>query len=155
MKRRVRTIAATALAAALCWPLGGCLSPTLPVPPPEPQPLAEPLARLLPDTKNIHVRGTDALKGALVVMWNEELELGTLDKADDSGAYEAVLAVDVSCTRPHNHIQLWQTDMQGKNSEIKTYRLPNTLGDVLLPPGNAGCPDAGGADTGGVDAGSD
>ena len=154
MNRRVRSVAAVALAAALCWPLVGCLSPTLPVPPPEPLALQEPLAKLLPDAKSIQVQGSDAVKGAIVAMWNEELQQGMIVKADDTGAYESVLAVDVSCTRPQNHIQLWQTDMQGKASEIKTYRLPNVFGDIPLPPGNAGCPDAGGADVG-AEAGSD
>jgi hypothetical protein len=132
-----------ALAAALCWPLGSCLAPTLPVPPPEPVALQEPLAKLLGDAKSIQVQGKGAVKGAIVALWNEELQLGTIVKADDSGAYESVLSVDVSCLRPQNHIQLWQTDMEGKSSEIKTYRLPNVLGDVPLPPDNAGCPDAG------------
>jgi hypothetical protein len=152
MKRRVCSMAAAAFVVAVWWPLGGCLSPTLPVPPPEPMALQEPLARLLPGGTNIRVQGTDAVKGALVAMWNEELQAGTIVKADDSGAYESVLGVDVSCTRPHNHIQLWQTDMEGKNSEVKTYRLPNTLGDVLLPPDNAGCPDAGSAAAGSAGA---
>ncbi len=49
----------------------------------------------------------------------------------------------MSCLRPQNHIQLWQTDIDGTSSEIKTYRLPNSLGDVSLPPDDAGCPDAG------------
>ncbi len=149
MKRRVCSMAAAAVAVAIWLPLGGCLSPTLPVPPPEPLALQEPLAKLLPGAKNIQIQGTDAVKGALVAMWNEELQDGTIVKADNSGTYESVLSVDVSCTRPQNHIQLWQTDMEGKNSEIKTYRLPNTFGDVPLPPdNNAGCPDAGSADVG-------
>ena len=146
MNRRVCSMVAAAFAAAIWWPLGGCLSPTLPVPPPEPLALQEPLAKLLPDGKNIRVQGTDAVKGAIVAMWNEELQAGLIVKADNSGAYESVLGVDVSCTRPQNHIQLWQTDMEGKTSEVKTYRLPNTFGDVPLPPDNAGCPDAGNAD---------
>jgi hypothetical protein len=56
------------------------------------------------------------------------------------------LAVDVTCKRPQNHIQLWQTDMEGKSSEVKTYRLPNAFGDVPLPPDDVGCPDAAAAD---------
>jgi hypothetical protein len=118
----------------------------LPVPPPEPVALQEPLAKLLPGGKTIQIEGTDALKGAIVALWNEEVQAGAIVKADDTGAYQSLLTVDVSCTRPHNHIQLWQTDMDGKNSEVRTYRLPNTLGDVPLPPDDAGCPDAGAAD---------
>jgi hypothetical protein len=67
-------------------------------------------------------------------------------RADDKGTYQSFLAVDVSCTRPYNHIELWQTNMDGKISEAKTYRLPNTLGDVPLPRDMAGCPDAGADD---------
>jgi hypothetical protein len=148
MNRRVRSVAVTAFVTALCWSLGGCLSPTLPVPPPEPLALQEPLAILLGDAKSIQVQGHDAQKGAIVSLWNEEMQLGTIVKADQNGAYESVLAVDVSCMRPQNHIQLWQTDMEGRSSDIKTYRLPNVGGDVPLPPGNAGCPDAGGVDSG-------
>jgi len=156
MNWRVRSLAATALVGALCWPLGGCLSPTLPVPPPEPLALQEPLAKLLPDAKSIQVQGTDAVKGAIVAMWNEDMQQGLIVKADEGGAYESVLAVDVSCTRRQNYIQLWQTDMQGKASEIKTYRLPNVFGDVPLPPGDTGCPDGGGADVGALpDAATD
>jgi hypothetical protein len=155
---RVRAAVGSALVAALCSALGGCLSPTLPVPPPEPVALQEPLAKLQAGGKSIRVEGTDALKGALVAMWNEELQEGMIVKADDRGAYQSVLAVDVSCTRPQNHIQLWQTDMDGKTSEAKTYRLPNTFGDVPLPPDDAGCPDAGTADVeipSDADAGTD
>jgi hypothetical protein len=135
-----------ALAVALCCPLGACLSPTLPVPPPEPLALQEPLASLLGDGKSIRVKGNGASQRAMVAMWNEEMQLGTIVKADEGGAYEGVVEVDVSCLRPHNHIQLWQTDMEGKSSEMKTYRLPNVTGDVPLPPDNSGCPDAGGPD---------
>jgi hypothetical protein len=145
-RRRVRSVVASALVLAVCSALGGCLSPTLPVPPPEPVALQEPLAKLQAGGKTIHVQGRDAVKGAMVALWNEELQEGTIVKADDSGAYESVLAVDVSCLRPQNHIQLWQTDMDGKNSEIKTYRLPNSFVDVPLPPDDAGCPDASAAD---------
>jgi hypothetical protein len=140
--RRVRSVAVSALTVGLCAALGGCLSPTLPVPPPEPVALQEPLAKLLMGGKAIQVEGKDAVKAAIVSLWNEELEVGAIVKADDNGDYRSLLAVDVSCVRPQNHIQLWQTDMDGKSSEIKTYRLPNTLGDVPLPPSDAGCPDA-------------
>jgi hypothetical protein len=141
--RRVRSVAALALTVAPCLASGGCLSPTLPVPPPEPLALQEPLAKLLTGGKTIQVEGTDAAKSAIVALWNEELQQGTIVKADDKGAYQSFLAVDVSCTRPQNHIQLWQTDMEGRNSEVKTYRLPNSFGDVPLPPGDGGCPDGG------------
>jgi hypothetical protein len=144
--RRVRSVAVSAFAVAVCAALGGCLSPTLPVPPPEPLALQEPLAKLLAGGKTIQVDGTDAVKGAIVALWNEELQAGMIVKADDTGAYQSLLAVDVSCKRPQNHIQLWQTDMDGKNSEVKTYRLPNSFGDVPLPPDDTGCPDAGAAD---------
>ena len=151
--RRAHSVAMVALAVALCSALGGCLSPTLPVPPPEPLALQEPLAKLLAGGKSIQVEGSDAVKGAIVSLWNDELQVGTIVKADDSGAYQSLLAVDVSCTRPQNHIQLWQTDMEGKSSEAKTYRLPNTFGDVPLPPDDAGCPDAGVADVTAPDGG--
>jgi hypothetical protein len=144
--RRVRWFAASALTIALCSALGSCLSPTLPVPPPEPLPLQEPLAKLVAGGTSIDIEGRDAVKGAIVALWNEELQAGTIVKADDTGAYRSLLAVDVSCKRPQNHIQLWQTDMDGKNSEVRTYRLPNSFGDVPLPPDDAGCPDAGVAD---------
>jgi hypothetical protein len=156
--RRVRSVVVSAFVVAVCSALGGCLSPTLPVPPPEPVALQEPLAKLQAGGKTIRVEGRDAVKGAIVALWNEELQEGTIVKADDSGAYESVLAVNVSCTRPQNHIQLWQTDMDGKNSEVKTYRLPNSFGDVPLPPDDAGCPDAGPADVeipADADAGAD
>jgi hypothetical protein len=141
--RRVRSVALAAFTMALCSALGSCLSPTLPVPPPEPVALHEPLAKLLTGGKSIQVEGKDAVHGAIVALWNEDLQTGTIVKADDTGAYQSLLAVDVSCRRPQNYIQLWQTDMDGKSSEIKTYRLPNTFGDVPLPPDDAGCPDAG------------
>jgi hypothetical protein len=154
--RRVRSAAAMALAAAFCGLLSGCLSPTLPVPPPEPVALHEPLAQLLADAKTIDIRGSDAVKGAIVAMWNEELQSGAIVRADDLGVYQSLLSVDVSCIRPQNHIQLWQTDMDGKSSEVKTYRLPNTFGDVPLPPDDAGCPDGGAIDAGiVVDGGAD
>ena len=146
--RRVRSVAVSALTVALCSALGGCLSPTLPVPPPEPLALQEPLAKLLAGGKSIQVEGSDAAQGALVALWNEELQAGSIVKADDTGAYQSLLGVDVSCKRPHNHIQLWQTDMDGKTSEVRTYRLPNTLGDVPLPPDDAGCPDPSAPDSG-------
>ena len=144
--RRVRSVAVAAFTMALCAALGGCLSPTLPVPPPEPVALQEPLAKLLTGGKTIQVEGRDAVRSAIVAMWNEELQSGMIVKADDTGAYQSLLAVDVSCRRPQNHIQLWQTDMDGKSSEVKTYRLPNSFGDIPLPPDDAGCPDAGLAD---------
>ena len=154
LSRRVRSVAVSACAVALCVALGSCLSPTLPVPPPDaPLALQEPLARLLGGAKTIQVDGTDAEKGAIVALWNEELQQGTIVKADDKGAYQSLLAVNVSCARPQNHIQLWQTDMEGKSSEVKTYRLPNSFGDVTLPPDDAGgCPDAGTDATAVVDA---
>jgi hypothetical protein len=156
--KRVRSVVVSALVVAVCSAHGGCLSPTLPVPPPEPVALLVPLAKLQAGGKTIHVEGRDAVRGAIVALWNEELQAGTIVKADDSGAYESVLAVDVSCARPQNHIQLWQTDMEGKNSEVKTYRLPNSFGDVPLPPDDAGCPDASPADVeipADADAGAD
>ncbi|HMJ52129.1 MAG TPA: hypothetical protein VK540_08630 [Polyangiaceae bacterium] len=156
--RRVRSEAFAALTVVLCFVLGGCLSPTLPVPPPEPLALQEPLARLLAGGSSIRVEGSGASNGAIVALWNEEMGVGSIVKADDKGAYQSLLAVDVSCTRPQNHIQLWQTDMEGKNSEVKTYRLPNSFGDVPLPPDDAGCPDAGVADVNsavGADGGAD
>lgn len=141
--RRVHSVALAGLAVGLCSALDGCLSPTLPVPPPEPLALQEPLAKLLAGGKTVQIEGTNAVNGALVAMWNEERQEGLIVKADDNGAYRSVLAVDVSCARPQNHIELWQTDMTGKSSEAKTYRLPNSFGDVPLPPDDAGCPDAG------------
>src|SRR5689334_14496775 len=113
--RRVRSVAVAALSVALCSTLGACLSPTLPVPPPEPVALQEPLAKLLAGGRTIQVDGTDAVKGAIVALWNEEMQAGTIVKADDTGAYQSLLAVDVSCKRPQNHIQLWQTDIDGKS----------------------------------------
>ena len=145
-RRRARSVAVAALTVALCAALGACLSPTLPVPPPEPLALQEPLAKLLTGGRTIQVEGKDAVNGGLVAMWNEETQSGVIVKADDKGAYQSVLGVDVSCRRPQNHIQLWQTDMDGKTSDVKTYRLPNSFGDIPLPPDDAGCPDAGAAD---------
>ena len=140
---RVNMVARLGFAAALCAAFAACLSPTLPVPPPEPVALQEPLARLQPGGRMIQIDGVGAVKGAIVSLWNEELESGLIVKADDMGAYSASLGVDVSCRRPHNHISMWQT-VQGAPSEVKTYRLPNTLGDVPLPPDNAApCSDAG------------
>jgi hypothetical protein len=144
--RRVRSRAVAAFAVPFWLVLGSCISPTLPVPPPEPLALQEPLATLAPGGSSIEVDGRGAAKLALVAMWNEEVQAGTVVKADDTGAYRGSLVVDVSCTRPHNHIQLWQTDMEGNTSEVKTYRLPNSFGDVALPPDDAGCPDAGSDD---------
>ena len=148
--RGVRSTAA-AFAVSLVLAITSCLSPTLPVPPPDAPPaLREPLARLLPDAKTIAVEGSGAVKGAIVALWNEELQEGTIVKADDTGAYRSSLPVDVSCVRTHNHVQMWQTDMEGKNSEVKTFRLPNSLADVTLPPDDAGCPDAGVVDASGA-----
>src|SRR5262245_4810867 len=106
VRRRSRSVAVLAVTVALCSALAGCLSPTLPVPPPDPQALQEPAAQLLAGGKTMRVAGRDALKGAIVAMWNEELQAGMIVKADDTGAYESLLAVDVSCVRPQNHIQL-------------------------------------------------
>jgi hypothetical protein len=156
--RRVNMVARVGFAAVLCAALAACLSPTLPVPPPEPVALQEPLARLQPGGRRIQIDGNGAVKGGIVSLLNEELGSGLLVKADDTGAYSASLEVDVSCRRPHNHISMWQTDQSGGMSEVKTYRLPNTLGDVPLPPDNAGpCSDAGAAPDAGasVDAGTD
>jgi hypothetical protein len=119
--------------------------------------LQEPLARLLPGANRIQVDGTGALQGALVFLLNYDLPndqvgRGVIIQADDTGAYHGQVAVDVSCTVPQNHIELWQTDMDGIASARKTYRLPNSLADVMLPPGDAGCPDAG---TFGGDAAAD
>ena len=144
--RRARSVAVAALTMALCAALGACLSPTLPVPPPEPVALNEPLAKLLAGGKTVQVEGKDAVRGAIVALWNEEMQSGVIVKADDTGTYQSLLEVDVSCRRPQNHIQLWQTDMDGKSSEVKTYRLPNSFGDIPLPPDDAGCPDAGAPD---------
>ena len=157
-ERRVNRVARLGSAAVFCAAFATCLSPTLPVPPPEPMSLQEPLARLQPGGKTILVDGTGAARGGVVSLWNEELAEGILVRAEDSGAYSATLRVDVTCRRPHNHIQLWQTDTNGTMSEIKTYRLPNTLGDVPLPPDNAGCPDSGASeipDAGALDVGTD
>jgi hypothetical protein len=143
VSRRVRLMALAAVALGLSMAFGGCLSPTLPVPPPEPLALQEPLAKLLPGGRAIQIEGTDAVRSAFVTLWNDELQQGVIVRADDKGAYQSLLAVDVSCTRPHNHIELWQTDTDGNTSPVKTYRLPNTLGDVPLPRDDAGCPDAG------------
>lgn len=149
--RRVNSAAGLGFAAALCTALGACLSPTLPVPPPEPQSLQEPLAKLQPGGKSIQVEGRDAMKHAIVSLWNDDTKGGILVRADDTGAYQGVLQVDVSCLRPKNHIQLWQVTEDGLTSEVKTYRLPNTLGDVVLPPDDAGpCPDAGDVPDGGA-----
>jgi len=156
--RRLRSVVVSAVTVPVCSALGGCLSPTLPVPPPEPLALQEPSAPLLAGGTTVQVEGTDAVQSAMVVMWNEELQSGAITKADDTGTYRTLLTVDVSCTRPQNHIQLWQTDMEGKNSEVKTYRLPNAFGDVPLPPDDAGCPDGGLADVdmpAGADGGAD
>ena len=142
--RRVNMVARLGFAGVLCAAFAACLSPTLPVPPPEPLALQEPLARLQPGGRTIQVDGTGAVKGGIVSLYNEELGSGLLVKADDTGAYSASLGVDVSCRRPHNHISMWQTDQAGAMSEVKTYRLPTTLGDGPLPPDNAGpCSDAG------------
>jgi hypothetical protein len=145
LRRRVRSVAARALLGSLCAALGGCLSPTLPVPPPDPLALQEPLAKHLDGAMAIQGDGAGAAKSAMVVMGNDELEERAIYQADDSGAYHGLLAVNVSCVRPQNHILLWQTDMDGKSSEVKTYRLPNAFGNVALPPDDtdAGCPDAG------------
>ncbi|MET0594210.1 MAG: hypothetical protein ABW133_16025 [Polyangiaceae bacterium] len=156
--RRVNTVARMGFAGVLCAAFAACLSPTLPVPPPEPLALQEPLARLQPGGKSILIDGNGAVKGGVVSLWNEELGEGILVRADDDGGYSASLRVDVTCRRPHNHIQLWQTDPAGIMSDIKTYRLPNTLGDVPLPPDNAGCPDSGVGempDAGAPEAGTD
>jgi len=139
-------VALIGFAVGLCSALGGCASPTLPVPPPEPLALQEPLAKLVAGGKAVQFEGKDALRGAIVALWNDELQVGTIVKADDTGSYQGLLAVDVSCVRPQNHIDLWQTDMDGKMSEVKTYRLPNTFGDIPLPPDDGGCPDAALAD---------
>jgi hypothetical protein len=154
--RRVNSMARMGFAAALCAALGACLSPTLPVPPPEPQALQEPLAKLQPGGKSIEVEGRDAVKRAIVSLWNDDTQDGILVRADDTGTYRATLQVDVSCRRPKNHIQLWQVTEEGVTSEVKTYRLPNTLGDVMLPPDDAGpCADAGDLPDAGAPADAD
>jgi hypothetical protein len=152
--RRVLAWVGTAAVLPLSLALGSCLSPTLPVPPPEPVALQEPLAHLLPGAQRMQVDGTGAMKGALVFLLNNERASGTIFYADDNGAYHGEVEVDVSCTLPQNHIQLWQADIDGNASERRTYRLPNSFTDVMLPPGDAGCPDAGTADVNGADDGA-
>ena len=150
--RRILAWVGTAVVLPLSLALGSCLSPTLPVPPPEPVALQEPLAKLLPGAMKMQVDGKGAQNGALVFLLNNELGEGTIFYAADDGTYHGEVAVDVSCAVPQNHIQLWQADIDGNSSDKRTYRLPNSFGDVMLPPGDAGCPDAGTPDAGTPDA---
>jgi len=154
-----RRVGAIATFAVVTWWVAAmvpaCLSPTLPVPPPNaPGELQEPLAQLQSDGRTIQISGTDAQPGSLVHLWNEETQNGDIVRADSIGRYQTVLAVDLSCAIPRNHVALWQMTIDGVTSGIKTYRLPNMFGAALPPENDVRCTDAGLIDGGEVEVGT-
>jgi hypothetical protein len=107
----------SAFGAALACALGGCNSPTLPVPPPveRPDALEQPaVVELLPDGKMVKIAGDGALRtdDVEVFMLNEETGLGAKADKDSFGHYEKVIGVELTCSHPSNHVDLWQRRLE-------------------------------------------
>src|SRR5882724_9064324 len=112
-----------------------CNSPTLPVPPPYPEKLAQPSeVELLPDSKHVRIASDGALRvdGVEVFMFNEELGAGQRADKDEFGHYEGIVPVDLSCSRPTNHVDLWQAMVDSQGG----IESPITI--VTVPRGAAG-----------------
>jgi hypothetical protein len=131
--KRIRALV-SAFGTVLAWALGGCNSPTLPVPPPVERPDAleqPPVVELLADGKAVRIAGDGALRTDDVEVWllNEETRLGGPADKDSFGHYEKVIGVDLTCAHPSNHIDLWQVRLEssgGIESPIIIVTVPRS-----------------------------
>jgi len=114
--RRARATASVALG-TLLLPVSGmicaCNSPTLPVPPPSLDKLFAPSeVELLPDGKTVRIASDGASTLPSVTVWMFNLELleggGSQAVKDSFGHYEGFVAVELTCARPTNHVELYQ-----------------------------------------------
>jgi hypothetical protein len=132
--RRARATASVALG-TLLLPVSGvicaCTSPTLPVPPPitrEELVLPYPSeVDLVDDGTRVRIAGDGAARTGdfEVVMRDVELDAGSFVAPDSYGHYEGTVAVDLSCARPTNHVELWQRRrVDGFESTVITITVP-------------------------------
>jgi hypothetical protein len=142
--------------AALACVVGGCNSPTLPVPPPveRPDALEQPaVVELLSDGKMVRIAGDGALRtdDVEVLMLNEETGLGARADKDSFGHYEKVIGVELGCIHPSNHVELWQRrlEISGANeSPIIVVTVPRSASELFDA---SACADSGRA--GAIEAG--
>jgi hypothetical protein len=129
----------SAFATVLAWALGGCNSPTLPVPPPveRPEALQQPaVVELLADGKAVRIAGDGALRtnDVEVFMLNEETGLVVRADKDSFGHYEQLIGVDLTCAHPSNHVDLWQVRLEisgGNESPIIVVTVPRSAAPEL------------------------
>jgi len=141
--RRARaSIRLAVVTAALPWALATCAAPTLPLPPPEFDKLQQPaVVEIQPGGQQVLIAGDGALHtGDIeVVMLNEELGLARFVKPDSHGHYEGLVPINIDCTQPTNHVDMWQRRYDGTESPLIVVTVPRTI--TRLP--DAGCSDAG------------
>jgi hypothetical protein len=142
MRWSARAVAALAVGTfVVSWGLSACLSPTLPLPPPsDPE-----VAVLSADGKTVRIEGGGALRGALVMGFNEEptVEGGAVATADSSGWWVLLdVPVDLS-VHPTNRIRISQRYGSDDSDAIYTY-VPFHVRFGAPSDEDAGAPEAGG-----------
>jgi len=124
--------------------MGGCDSPTLPLPPPN-----DPKNFVVSDDHtSIAMDGTGAVPGALVFVFNEDVGKGQIVVAGALGDYHVSAPLDLS-RYDQNWFLIWQ-HYSGADSEIQPFAAPPRYGPGSLgwmtPGSEAGAPSDAGAD---------
>jgi hypothetical protein len=127
-----RCIAKLAILLALAG-VGGCNSPTLPLPPPStPEEIT-----VSGDGTHVELAGSGAQPGALVLVFNDELTVlaGAIATANSQGQYRMTVPVDLS-VHAQNQLEMWQR-LGTEDSSLVTFsvrrgesRGPNARADA-------------------------
>jgi hypothetical protein len=96
----------------------GCNSPTLPLPPPDSPQIAD----ISPDGLTVHLLGAGAYPGALVVVFNDDLQKGVIVTAAPNGAYDAVVPTDLQRFQV-NELEMWQR-VGAQDSSVIVFLVP-------------------------------
>jgi hypothetical protein len=131
------------------WALSACLSPTLPLPPPGGPTVAE----LSADRRTVRIVGGGALRGATVMLLNEDTQDGVFTTAGSDGLYTVEkFPVDLSQSAT-NAVEIWQT-YGSDSSEPFVVHVPKGVAFGAPPVDDASAPtEAGPIDAGASDAG--
>lgn len=105
-------LVSTVLSMALL--LGGCQSPTLPLPPP-----SEPAYATTPDGKQAEIQAGpgSAIPGALVMIFNNDVGTGVIVTAGARGEFEARIETDFA-RFTYNTVEIWQRYGRGDSMSI-------------------------------------
>jgi hypothetical protein len=131
------------LATLLAGAIAGCNSPTLPLPPPDSPQVADVSA----DGLTVHLVGSGASPGGLVIFFNDDLGKGVIVTTASNGVYDATVPVDLR-NFDANEMEMWQR-VGTQDSSVVVFLVP--LHGTFTPTDDAGRSDSSSADGGVTD----